>query len=117
MTVAGFTIILVIMRGFFRAALMVLVLLVVAMISALTAMRIAIHGREVEVPKLVGLATRQAEGQAYQRGLRVEVEDRFYSAAVPEGRIMSQSPLPGTKVRRGWRGGGRWRRPSVPCGP
>jgi beta-lactam-binding protein with PASTA domain len=82
---------------------MALVLVVVAMISALTAMRIAIHGREVEVPKLLGLSKSQAERQAYQQGLRVEVEDRFYSAEVPEGRIMSQSPLPGTKVRRGWR--------------
>lgn len=91
------------MRAFFRAVLLVLVLLAVALISALTAMRVAIHGREVEVPKLVGMTTAQAERLANERGLRVEVENRFYSPDVPEGRIMSQLPPPGSKVRRGWR--------------
>ncbi len=91
------------MRGFLRAVLLVLVLLAVALMSALTAMRIAIHGREVEVPKLVGMSTAQAERLANERGLRVEVENRFYSTDLPEGRIMSQLPPPGSKVRRGWR--------------
>jgi beta-lactam-binding protein with PASTA domain len=30
------------------------------------------------------------------------VEREFYSADVPEGKIMTQMPPPGTKVRRGW---------------
>ena len=29
--------------------------------------------------------------------------DRFFSADIPEGRIMSQAPQPGVEVRRGWR--------------
>ena len=44
------------MRAFFRFVLLALVLVIVAMASALTAMRVAIHGREVIVPKLVGSA-------------------------------------------------------------
>jgi len=32
----------------------------------------------------------------------VNVERQYYSATVPEGKIVSQMPLPGTKVRRGW---------------
>jgi beta-lactam-binding protein with PASTA domain len=48
------------------------------------------------------LAPPQAEKLANQNGLLVEVEDRFYSAEVPEGHILSQIPPPGTKVRRGW---------------
>lgn len=79
-----------------------LVLVLVAMASALTAMRIAIHGREVVVPKLVGLTPAQAERQALQNGLLIDIENRFYSTDVPEGRILSQAPEPGTKVRRGW---------------
>ncbi len=91
------------MRGFFRFTLLALVLLTVALVSALTAMRVAIHGREVAVPKLVGLTPSQAERLALQNGLLIDVEDRFYSADVPEGHIMSQLPPAGTKVRRGWR--------------
>ena len=35
-------------------------------------------------------------------GLQLEVERQYYSPQIPEGRIMSQLPLPGAKVRRGW---------------
>jgi eukaryotic-like serine/threonine-protein kinase len=91
------------MRGFFRFLLLGLVLLIVAMTSALTAMRIAIHGREVVVPKLVGLTPPQAERLAQQNGLLVEIENHFYSADIPQGRILSQEPFAGEKVRRGWR--------------
>jgi eukaryotic-like serine/threonine-protein kinase len=75
----------------------------VAMASALTAMRIAIHGREVAVPKLVGLTPVQAERLALQNGLLIDVANRFYSTDVAAGRILTQTPPPGTKVRRGWR--------------
>ena len=88
------------MRAFFRFVLLALVLVIVAMASALTAMRIAIHGREVIVPKLVGLTPSQAERLALQNGLLIDTENRFYSTEVPEGRILSQTPQPGTKVRR-----------------
>ncbi|MGZ4827529.1 MAG: PASTA domain-containing protein, partial [Terriglobales bacterium] len=91
------------MRGFFRFVLLALVLVMVALMSALTAMRVAIHGREVVVPKLVGLTPAQAERLALDNGLLVELENRFYSMDVAEGRVMSQIPLPGEKVRRGWR--------------
>jgi beta-lactam-binding protein with PASTA domain len=91
------------MRPVIRFVLLALVLLMVAMVSALTAMRMAIHGREVAVPKLVGLAPAEAEREAIANGLLLAVEARFYSPQVPEGRIMSQVPAPGAKVRRGWR--------------
>ncbi|MGI9104379.1 MAG: PASTA domain-containing protein [Terriglobales bacterium] len=91
------------MRGFFRFVVLALILLIVAMASALTAMRVAIHGREVTVPKLVGLSTTQAQRLALQNGLLVDVENRFYSTTFAEGQVMSQSPAPGEKVRRGWR--------------
>ena len=35
-------------------------------------------------------------------GLQMSIERQYYSPQIPEGRIMSQLPLPGTKVRRGW---------------
>jgi beta-lactam-binding protein with PASTA domain len=91
------------MRAFFRFVLLGLVLLIVALASALTAMRIAIHGREVAVPKLIGLTPAQAERTALQNGLLIDVQNRFYSSDVPAGRVLSQIPDAGTKVRRGWR--------------
>ncbi len=82
--------------------LLVLVLMTVALFSALTAMRLAIHGREVTIPKLVGMSPFEAERAGAASGLQVVVERQFYSADIPEGRIMSQMPPPETKVRRGW---------------
>jgi beta-lactam-binding protein with PASTA domain len=90
------------MRQFFRMLLLVLVLMTVALISALTAMRLAIHGREVTIPKLVGMGPFEAERAGAALGLLVVVERQFYSPDIPEGRIMTQMPPPGTKVRRGW---------------
>jgi len=82
--------------------MLALVLVIVAMVSALTAMRFAIHGQEVAVPPLVGLTPAEAERAGTELGLQVAIERQYYSPQIPEGRIMSQLPLPGTKVRRGW---------------
>jgi len=90
------------MKSFFRFVLMTLVLLLVALVSALTAMRFAIHGREVAVPDLVGKTPAEARRTAAASGFEMEVERQYYSATVPEGKILSQLPPPGTQVRRGW---------------
>jgi len=82
--------------------MLALVLVTVALVSALTAMRFAIHGQEVIVPNLVGLTPAEGERAVSGPGLQVEIERQYYSAQIAEGRIMSQLPLPGTKVRRGW---------------
>jgi beta-lactam-binding protein with PASTA domain len=90
------------MKSFFRFALLSLVLLVVALVSALTAMRFAIHGREVAVPDLVGKPPTEARRVADASGFEMDVERQYYSATVPEGKILSQLPAPATQVRRGW---------------
>ncbi|HTT23176.1 MAG TPA: PASTA domain-containing protein [Candidatus Sulfotelmatobacter sp.] len=90
------------MKSIFRFAMLALILIVVAMLSGLTAMRFAIHGQEVAVPPLVGLTPTEAERALSGLGLQMTIERQYYSPQVPEGRIMSQLPLPGTKVRRGW---------------
>jgi beta-lactam-binding protein with PASTA domain len=90
------------MKSVIRFAMLALVLLIVAMVSALTAMRFAIHGQEVAVPALVGLSPAEAERATAGLGLQISIERQYYSPQIPEGRIMSQLPLPGTKVRRGW---------------
>jgi beta-lactam-binding protein with PASTA domain len=90
------------MRTILRYAMLALILLVVAMVSALTAMRLAIHGQEVAVPSLVGMSPGDAEKAVAARSLQMTVERQYYSPLIPEGRIMSQLPLPGIKVRHGW---------------
>lgn len=90
------------MRRFFSIVLLTLVLMTVALISALTAMRLAIHGREVTIPKVVGMSPPEAERVGAASGLQLIVERDFYSADVPEGKIITQMPPAGTKVRRGW---------------
>src|SRR6202051_1759652 len=90
------------MRQFFRMLLLALVLLTVALISALTAMQLAIHGHEVAIPKLIGMSPSEAERAGAASGLQVVVERQFFSATIPEGKIMTQIPSPGAKVRRGW---------------
>jgi beta-lactam-binding protein with PASTA domain len=91
------------MRRLIKFFLLGLVLLLVAFASALLAMRFAIHGREVRVPKLSGLHVVEAEKQTNANGLVLAVENRFYSSEVPAGYVISQSPSPNTKVRRGWK--------------
>ncbi len=91
------------MKSFFRYALLALVLLVVALVSALTTMRYAIHVQEVKVPVLTGKLPAEARKIAEDSGLGMEVERRYYSTEMPAGRILSQVPTPGTTVRRGWR--------------
>ena len=90
------------MKSFFRLVLLALVLLVVALVSALTAMRLAIHGREVAVPDLLGKSPAEARIIAAQSGLDINVERQYYSPTIPEGKILSQLPPAGSQVRRGW---------------
>jgi beta-lactam-binding protein with PASTA domain len=90
------------MRRFFRWLLRALVLMVVFIASALTAMRFAIHGRQTTIPKVVGLSQTQAERLLADHGLVLEEGDRYFSSEVPPGRVMSQLPTPGALVRRGW---------------
>jgi beta-lactam-binding protein with PASTA domain len=91
------------LRKFMRVFLLGLVLLLVFCASMLLAMRFAIHGREVRVPQLGGLTPAEAERVANGDGLVLSVESRFYTPSVPKGRIASQSPVAGARVRRGWK--------------
>ena len=77
-------------------------MLVIAMVSAVMTMRFAIHGHEVAVPDLVGKTPAEGQKLAEVAGLQMAIERRYYSPSVPEGRVLSQLPLAGAKVRRGW---------------
>ncbi len=90
------------MKRFFTLVLGALAMAAVALISAFIAMRLAIHGREAVVPQLTGLSVTNATKLAAHQGLQLNLENRFYSADVPAGRILGQDPEPGARVRREW---------------
>ncbi|MBV8632154.1 MAG: PASTA domain-containing protein [Silvibacterium sp.] len=87
----------------FRFLVVVLMLAVLAMLSAIATMHFAIHGAEVKVPAFRGLTVAEATDRAAAAGLNLTVDNHFYSVEVPAGRILNQLPGPGTVVRREWR--------------
>jgi len=90
------------MKALVRFVLLSLILVVVALVSALTAMRFAIHAREVPIPDLVGKAPAEARRIAELEGFQFALERQYFSARIPEGRVLSQVPPAGTQIRRGW---------------
>jgi eukaryotic-like serine/threonine-protein kinase len=89
------------LRGF-QFVLVVLMLAVLAMVSAVVTMHFAIHGAEVSVPDFKDLTVAEATSKAASLGLNIGVENHFYSVDIPIGRIVNQSPAAGTVVRREW---------------
>lgn len=88
--------------GFVRVAWLVMVLVAVALLAAIVTMHFAIHGAEVKVPALKGMTVADARREAAGLGLNLDVDNRYYSGEVAPGHILTQSPAPGTVVRRAW---------------
>src|ERR1700745_3685839 len=81
-----------------QTALLVFILMSAAFLSAITAMRIAIHGREVSMPNLVGKNVSEANGMLRSRGLVLRVADRVYSD-VPINVVVRQTPPAGLLMK------------------
>src|SRR4051812_2095040 len=79
--------------------LMVAILVVASIVSALTAMRFAIRGREVEVPVLAGKTADQAKDILVRDGLIFKVASSRFSSEIPEGHILDQIPPAGTRIK------------------
>ena len=89
--------------SYFRVAMLLMLLIVVALLAAITTMHFAIHGAEVQVPALKGMTVADARSQTAGLGLNLDVDNRYYSGEVAAGHILTQSPPAGTVVRREWR--------------
>lgn len=89
--------------NFFQVAFLVMLLVAVALFSAIATMHFAIHGAEVQVPALQGMTVADARSQTAGLGLNLDVDNRYYSGDVAAGHILTQSPAAGTVVRREWR--------------
>ncbi len=81
-----------------RMALLVFILASAAFLSAITAMRIALHGREVTMPNLVGINVSEASKLLNSRGLLLRVADRVYTD-LPINVVVRQTPPPGMLMK------------------
>jgi eukaryotic-like serine/threonine-protein kinase len=81
-----------------QTALLVFILASAAFLSAVTAMRIAIHGREVTMPNLVGKNVGEANSMLRSRGLVLRVADRVYSD-LPINLVVRQTPPAGLLMK------------------
>ncbi|MDR3739835.1 MAG: PASTA domain-containing protein [Terracidiphilus sp.] len=86
----------------FRMGSVLMVLVAMALFSAIMTMHFAIHGAEVQVPAFKGMTVADARSQSAGMGLNLDVDNRYYSGDIAAGHILSQSPAPGTVVRREW---------------
>ena len=85
-----------------RVALRIFILMAVAFLSMLAAIRLTIHGREVKVPDVISLRAGDAQVRLAARGLGIRIEDRIFSA-LPRDAVIRQRPVAGETVRVGQR--------------
>jgi eukaryotic-like serine/threonine-protein kinase len=81
-----------------RMGMLVFILASAAFLSAITAMRIAIHGREVTMPNLVGKNVAEANRMLISRGLFLSVADRVYND-LPINVVVRQTPTAGLLMK------------------
>jgi eukaryotic-like serine/threonine-protein kinase len=89
------------LRSLFRLFLLFTVLVAVALLSAITTIRLTIHGRQANMPKLEGVPLETAQRIAAGLGLELKVEDKLYSSQYPANAIVQQMPPPGTPMKMG----------------
>ena len=88
------------LQWIFRMAVLLFILSSVAFLSALTAMRFAVQGREVAMPDVVGKLAVPAQQILRGRGVGMKVEDRIFSN-LPVDTVVRQSPPPNIRVKTG----------------
>ncbi len=89
-------------KRYFQFALTALSMIAVMLLFAALTLRIALHGHELAVPNFSGMTAAEASDAALRSGLDLTIENKFYSTTVPAGRMLSQAPAAGSRVRRGW---------------
>jgi eukaryotic-like serine/threonine-protein kinase len=83
-----------------RMVLLIFILGSASFLSAITAMRIAIHGREVSMPGLVGKNVAEASQLLVSRGIVLKIADHVYSDQAINS-IVRQTPPPGMLMKEG----------------
>ncbi|HEV2176027.1 MAG TPA: PASTA domain-containing protein [Terriglobia bacterium] len=88
-------------RTLFRLFVLFAVLVAVALISAITTVRLTVHSGQENAPNLVGVPLDLAERHARAMGLGVRVEDRLFSEKYATGQVVSQVPAAGASTKAG----------------
>ncbi|MEJ2009489.1 MAG: PASTA domain-containing protein [Acidobacteriota bacterium] len=86
-------------RTLLRILTLVAILMTVAVVSAITTIRLTIHGKQEILPNLVGMQEAQARTVLGGLGLDLDVEDRLYNDKLPVNAIVSQMPAAGTGIK------------------
>jgi serine/threonine-protein kinase len=88
-------------RSLFRLFLLSTVLGTVALLSAITTIRLSIRGHQETMPNMVGLSFDYAQRMATGLGLEIKIEDKLFNTQYPPQTIVSQMPPPGTRIKIG----------------
>ena len=76
----------------FRLFALLMVMVGVALVSAITTIHMSIHGHQTEAPNLVGTTLESAQRITGGMGLELRVEDKLYSDQYPANQVVSQVP-------------------------
>jgi beta-lactam-binding protein with PASTA domain len=88
-------------RKLLRLFLLFTVLVAIALVSAITTIRLSIRGRQESMPQLVGAPLEAAQRVVSDLGLVLKVEDKVFSTKFAPDQIVSQQPPPGTRIKVG----------------
>ena len=88
----------VILTNFLIAVAVAIILLAILLIGL---RQYTQHGVEITVPEITELYLEEARIILESEGLHIEVIDSTYSTKVPQGTIVEQTPLAGSKVKNG----------------
>ncbi len=89
------------LRTLFRMFLLFTVLAGVALISAITTIRVTIPGHQETTPNFVGVPLERGQQHAAALGLTLKVVDKLFSSQYLANEIVSQQPPVGTRVKVG----------------
>src|SRR4051812_6575587 len=81
-----------------RYSLLAFVLAAASFLSAMTTIRLAIRGRVVTMPNVVGKPLVEAQSMLQSGGLQMRVADRMYSSLAINS-VVRQRPAPGEQVK------------------
>ncbi len=85
--------------GFLRVLFLAGLLISAALLSCLTAMRLAIRGSEVTVPGVVGRSLQEADRRISRAQLVLKVRGHRFDDQVPPDEIITQTPAEGSRLK------------------
>ncbi len=84
-----------------KSVLLIAILATVGIFSAILGIRIAVRGNEVGVPPVTGKSIDEARKVLGGRNLAVEVTGERYDTSTTAGKVLSQLPTPGGRIKSG----------------